>query len=248
MSAMRKYAMILICLLLSLSGRAQHTFHGKIEFEKKTNVHRQFESMDDDREWYDRIKSQVPKFNTTYFNYYFNDKFSVYKPGKEVENNFKMFGGSPASENVVYTDFNAKKVSAAKQVFEEQFLVQDSMRVLEWKISDEIRTIANYKCRKAVGKICDTVVVVAFYTEDIAVSGGPEMFSGLPGMILELAVPRLYTTWIATSVEVIPPTAADLKAPAKGKKVTQGELYTTIQKGIKRWGEWGQRSIWWCML
>ena len=36
--------------------------------------------------------------------------------------------------------------------------------------------------------MCDTVYVVAFYTEDIPVSGGPEMFGGLPGMILELTV------------------------------------------------------------
>jgi GLPGLI family protein len=113
---------------------------------------------------------------------------------------------------------------------------------------DEVRMIANYKCRKAVGKICDSVYVVAFYTEDIIASGGPEMFSGLPGMILELAIPRLYSTWIATKVEVGTPKKEDLTPPEKGKKVTQKEMYDTLMASISKWGNWAQRSIWWSML
>src|SRR5690606_3960286 len=117
---------------------------------------------------------------------------SLYKPGREPENVVKsMWANSPAAENIVYTDFKADRVAASKKVFEEKFLINDSIRTLRWKILDEVRTIANYKCRKAVARICDSVYVVAFYTEDILTSGGPEMFAGLPGMILEIAIPRL---------------------------------------------------------
>ncbi len=173
----------------------------------------------------------------------------MYKPGKETENPMKMFGGAPAAENVVLTDFETNKVMAAKLVYEQKFMVDDSIRKIQWKITDEIRTIANYKCHKAVGKICDSVYVVAFYTEDIMVSGGPEMFGGLPGMILELAVPRLYTTWVATKVEIDTPPAADFVLPAgKGKKVTQKEMYLALQSGLKDWGKYAQRNIWWSML
>ena len=206
------------------------------------------EDNDEDNEWFEKIKSQVPKFNSSFFNLYFNTAQAKYKPGKETENPMKMFGGTPASENEVFTDFTTHKVVAAKNVYEKKFLVEDSIRVLQWKITDEIRTIANYKCRKAVSKICDSVYVVAFYTEDIMVSGGPEMFSGLPGMILELAVPRLYTTWVATKVEVAAPPASELTAPAKGKKVTQKELYDNLKEGLKDWGKYASRNIWWSAL
>jgi GLPGLI family protein len=237
--------------IVAFAAKAQFTAQGKIEFERKSNIHRQFEDMaegQDNGGWFEKMKAQIPKFNVSYFDYYFTPTESYYHPGKEVENPFKMFGASPGAANEIYTDFNKKKVIGFKQVFEQKYLIQDSMRVLEWKIEDEVRTIANFKCRKAVGKICDSVYVVAFYTDDILVSGGPEMFSGLPGMILEIAIPRLYTTWIATKVEIYTPTATDLKIPEKGKKVTQKEMYTELMSSIGKWGKWAGRSVWWSVL
>lgn len=247
---MNRPILVLILLLMAVSGRAQYTAQGRIEFERKTNMHRQMEDYSDgENEWVERYKSQMPKFSVSYFNLSFNTQKSMYHAGRESENATKGFGGSPVSENTVLTDFTAHKVTAQKQIYEQKFLVEDSIRRIQWKITDEIRTIANYKCRKAVGKICDSVYVVAFYTDDILVSGGPEMFAGLPGMILELAVPRLYTTWIATKVEIDAPAEKDLQlTAAKGKKVTQKEMFTMLQAGLKDWGKYAQRNLWWSAL
>jgi len=238
-----------IVLLLNVTVKAQYTGQGKIEYERKINVQRQFDDMEDN-EWIQRIKSQIPKFKVSYFDLYFNTSKMLYKPGKEAPDNkaFTMFGNGPASDNIVYTDVKNKRVQASKQVYEQKFIIQDSMRKLKWKITDEIRTIANFKCRKAVSKICDSVYVVAFYTDDILVSGGPEMFSNLPGMIMELAIPRLYTTWVATNVELTPPKETDFTIPEKGKKITQKELTEKLQASLKEWGKSTQRNIWWCML
>jgi GLPGLI family protein len=90
--------------------------------------------------------------------------------------------------------------------------------------------------------------VVAFYTEDIIVSGGPEMFGGLPGMIMELAIPRLHTTWVADKVELIAPKETDFTIPEKGKKVTEQELYETVKTSLKDWGKMATRNIWWIVL
>ena len=121
-------------------------------------------------------------------------------------------------------------------------------RKIEWKISDEIRTIANYKCRKAVGKIFDSVYVVAFYTEDIMVSGGPEMFSGLPGMILQLAIPRMHTTWVAQKIDMVKPKDTDFTTSDKGKKTTQKELYETLKTSFKDWGKYADKNLWWTLI
>jgi len=238
-----------IVLLLNVTAKAQYTGQGKIEYERKINVQRQFDDMEDN-EWMQRIKSQIPKFKVSYFDLYFNTSKMLYKPGKEAPDNkaFTMFGSGPAADNIVYTDVKNKRVQANKQVYEQKFIILDSMRKLKWKITDEIRTIANFKCRKAVSKICDSVYVVAFYTDDILVSGGPEMFSGLPGMIMELAIPRLYTTWVATNVELTPPKETDFTIPEKGKKITQKELTEKLQESLKDWGKSAQRNIWWAML
>ncbi len=243
--------------LFSTTIKAQFTLAGQIEYERKSNVHQQLDDMMSDDEqmggqggWLSRMKTQVPKFMSNYFNYSFTTTEAIYKPGKEVEleGMMKMFGKSPATDNTVFTNFQTNKTTAQKQVYEQKFLVEDSIRKLTWKISDEVRTIANFKCRKAVGIMMDSVYVVAFYTEDIPVSGGPESFAGLPGMILELAIPRLHTTWIATKVDITTPKPELFKAPDKGKKVTQAELYKDVNGSIAKWGKFAHRSMWWTMI
>jgi GLPGLI family protein len=244
-----KRILTIAALLSVLTAGAQHTLSGKIEFERRVNVHAQMEEMEEN-EWFEKIKAQMPKFNSTYFDLVFDTARSMYKPGREPEtpNPFKMFGGGPATENIVFTNFVAKTVTANKVVYEQKFYVQDSIRVMDWKLKDEIRTIANFKCRKAVGRICDSVYVVAFFTEDIPVSGGPEMFGGLPGMIMELAIPRLHTTWVANKLEVAATRDADFVVVEKGKKVNEKQLGETVRDSFKNWGKMAARNIWWTVL
>jgi len=246
---MKKILIVVTALFLSLSGFAQTQFlaKGKIEFERKINVHRQYESENEDDTWFKEYISKLPKFNTTYFDLYFSDTKTLYKPGREMQNP-RVWGIGPAKENLIVTDLEKQIFTAQKLVFEDNYLIQDSIRQVEWKISDETRTIAGFECRKAVGRICDSVYVVAFFTDEILTPGGPESFSGLPGMILGLAVPRLYTTWFATKVELIEPTANQFNPPTKGKKVNESALEKKLQESLKDWGKEGQKNIWWTML
>lgn len=234
----------LLLFILPVGARAQYTFNGKITYERRVNLHKLWEGD----EWMEGFKDKVPKMLSNFFELSFTPTSTYYKPGKETDAPKMDWGLPPGAENQVYTDFNSKTVTANKQIFEQQFLIQDSMRKLTWRITNEIRTIADYKCRKAVTKICDSVYVIAFYTDDIPVSGGPEQFGGLPGMILELAVPRLHTTWVATQVNVT--TVKNPEAPpfSKGKKVTQKELVATLQKSLKDWGKNAGKNIWWSLL
>lgn len=247
---MRVYIFLFIFLLIGIAAQAQFTFQGKIEYERKMNIQRTIDGMDeDDKRWAEKYRSNLPKFHTTYYDLYFAPGKTLYKAGREVDNNPKTwFATPPDIESTIYTDTKSGSVKANRQIYEEKFLLQDSMRKLKWKIDDEIRTIANFKCRKAVSKICDSVYVVAFYTEDIPVSGGPEMFGGLPGMILELAIPRLYTTWVATKVDLITPKNEDFAVTDKGKKVNMAQLHETVYGSLKRWGKSSQRYVWWSVL
>lgn len=243
--------MILTGLLIFVcaASHAQYTMSGKIEYEKKVNSHARMKDYgDDNNSWYERMKSQVPKFSITYFDLTFDRNRSIYKPGREVPVTTKSFGSDPASDNIVFTDLMTRKVTAIKQVFEEKFVVVDTMRKIEWRLKDEVRTIANIKCRKAVGVICDSVYVVAFYATDILADSGPEMFGGLPGMILEIAIPRLHTTWVATKVEMIATKDEDYVLKTKGKKVTNKEMHDAVMGGLKDWGKWGTRYVWLSVL
>lgn len=241
-------------LNLSLVVKAQFITNGKIEFEKKTNLKMTMNyELDDEQknsEWMKAMMEKMPAFLTSYFTLDFDQAHSIYWFTKDGDEKAPMmFGGKgPGSENVVTTDFKINSISAQKKAYETTYLLQDTNRKLEWKIGDEIRVIAGYPCRKAVTRICDSVVIVAFYTDQIMVSGGPESINGLPGMILGLAIPRLYTTWFATKVEITDFKQPTLPTPKKPKIVTYAELQAELSKSLKDWGKYGFTTIWWMML
>ncbi|RYY56232.1 MAG: GLPGLI family protein [Chitinophagaceae bacterium] len=244
---MKKLLLNISLLAMVLPGIGQTIFvsSGKIEFERKVNQHRLM-FTGETGDWINEFKKIIPQFRTDYFNLTFNETKSLYTIGKEDDNKSQMFFNTPAQDNLVYKDFTTQTAVSNKSVFEAKFLLTDSLVNRQWRIEAETRTIAGFECRKAVTTICDSVVVVAFYTDQIVTPAGPESFSGLPGMILGLAVPRLYTTWFATKLETI--TAADearIVAPSKGKKATSVDMNATISKAIQQWGvKYRDRSIW----
>lgn len=242
----KKFISCVLTSFLLVTGFAQQQFilQGKIEFEKKVNLHKQLDNEDDDtyREW---VKKMVPPTKTTYFDMYFSGNKTIYMPGREAITTQKApewFDG-PANDNIVYSDLDKQNAVSQKTVFDNVFNVQDSVRKINWKITPDTRTIAGIECRKATAVIMDTVFVVAFYAEQIVTPGGPESFSGLPGMILGMAIPRLFTTWFATKVELTDVKETVLVPPKKGKKTTSSELKSELKPSMKDWGKSGAKNM-----
>ncbi|HEY4205211.1 MAG TPA: GLPGLI family protein [Puia sp.] len=242
-----KIAYIPLLLILSacmLQGTAQNTIflsQGKIEFERRVN---QYSQIEGDNEWSDLQKKTLSQFKTTYFDMLFTRSKTLYKPGREgTGNSMGWFSEQPGQDNTVYTDLDNEKSISQKKVFEETFLVTDSLRKIRWKLTDETRVIAGFNCRRANAIIMDSLYVVAFYTDEILTTGGPESFSGLPGMILGIAMPHQHVTWFATKVEAVPVADTQLTPPQKGKKTDVAKLKETLNSAFKDWGKYAQRFI-----
>lgn len=236
--------LFIVCLCTSSFAQEQFIVKGKIEFEKKVNLHKQLDSEEDEG-WRNMVKKMAPPTKTTYFDLYFNGSKSIYMPGREVVTLQKVpdwFDG-PATDNIVFTDIDRQSVTSQKTVFDNVFNVQDSVRKIGWKITPDTRTIAGIECRKATAIIMDTVFVVAFYAEQIVTPGGPESFAGLPGMILGLAIPRLYTTWFATKLEMTDVKETMLIPPKKGKKTSSSNLKEQLKPSMKDWGKMGAKNM-----
>ena len=240
---------LLSCLAFFANAQMQTDFinSGKIRFERKTNQHRLYFTDEEMTSWDEIFKKAFPQFQTNFFELTFNNNQTVYKPAKDnPENKMGFFGEAPGSSNIIFKDVENGKATSQKQIFETLFLIADSIPQYEWKLQPETRTIANFECKKAITRICDSVVVVAFYTEEIPCSSGPESFGGLPGMILGLAIPRLYTTWFATSLDLNSGTPA---APTKGKDTNSKGLMKSINAGIGKWdAKYKDRLIWQSVL
>ena len=179
---------IIACLfVLSANAQSQFIQFGRVEYVKKINQFKPLEEQKDNP-WMEEMMKQMPKIVTDIYELRFNNAKSVYKLAKEnPDNKYIMWGGKPSATDGIVTDLQTQTISSQKDIFENTYLIKDSVQNLEWKISDETREIAGFECRKAVTKICDSVYVVAFYTDQIPVSTGPESFGGLPGLILGLA-------------------------------------------------------------
>ncbi|HMP93943.1 MAG TPA: GLPGLI family protein [Phnomibacter sp.] len=230
-------------------AQARFISSGKVEFEKKVNMHKLIE----DNTWTRELKERLPATRITYYDLYFNANQTLYKTGKApAEDKWKNFwGASQDEENMTLQQLDAGLTQAIKQVFERKYLLEDSLLAIDWRITDETRDIAGFECRKAVGRLFDTLYVVAFYTDQIMVSGGPEGYHGLPGLILGLAFPRYYTTWFATKVELAAPKPSELALPNTGKlkKATRAEIMTTVKTALRGDSEEEkQRTIWQIVL
>lgn len=245
---MKGNSTVILLLLLGIAqiSNAQFILKGKIEFEKIVNIHKQMDLGDDG--WAATLKKQTPEFKHTYFNLVFTGDKTLYEPGRESNEKPAPFGEGPASSNVVYTDFTSETTVAAKQVFDESFLIQDSLRKYQWHLTKDTRKIAGFECRRAFTVIMDSVFVVAFYTDEIVSPGGPESFQGLPGMILGVVIPRLYTNWYATNVQLEEVKETAITPPKKGKTTNYSGMDKTIQDSLKRWGKWGTKYIWQIMI
>ena len=238
---MRKIVYFIFFLFSATSHAQQFISSGKIEYEVRVNNHRMFSSGI----FAEMFKDKMPNFSTYYYNLTFNNNKAIYKFDRLNEKDKMPWNDNTREENTWFSDYTTNQYSNLKFVFDETYLLSDTLMHINWKIvPNETRDIAGFNCRKAQGVIFDSVYIFAFYTDEITAPGGPMSISGLPGMILGLTIPRMYTSWIATKLEVNGVNTAIIAPPAKGKKKDPEELKSSIQKVSKDWGNWGQQSIW----
>ncbi len=231
-----------------LISKAQFIENGVIEFEVKSNLKK---TLGNDA-WSENLKDKLPNFKTAYYKYSFSNNKSKYQfdhwENKEAVP--EMFRQSD-EKSIWFIDINKGRYNIQKDVFGSSFSIKDSLKNIHWKLSNENRIIAGFNCRKAIGKIMDSIYVFAFYTEEITIPGGPCSIHGLPGMVLGMTIPRLYTSWMATKLITLKD-SMDISEPADSKDIfTETQALHTVKEKMKGWGDsnddsdkWINQIIW----
>lgn len=229
----KKIFIQVICFFSGYMLYAQQFINkASVEYEVKTNVKKTMGNSS----WAEMLKENMPQFKTAYFHLSFADNKSIYKFHHWADGpKMPEFMRRNDEENVWYYDYNNGTYANQKSVWGSIFNVADSIRNIEWKMENENRTIAGFNCRKAVGKIMDSVYIFAFYTDEITLSGGPASANGLPGLILGLTIPRMYTSFIATKVMINEVDVSQIKPVAAKKPLTYTGLKTTFIERSKEW-------------
>ena len=157
-----------------------------------------------------------------------------------------------------YTDLAKQMQYEGREFFEKEFLIVDFLKQYKWKLSEETKTIAKQLCKKATTMITapqmrmrvsigrggenntDTAAantprapketeLVVWYAENIPVSFGPDNYSGLPGVIMEVDQDNGATVTTAVEVSSKYP-KKELVAPTKGEKMNRAQFQENMQK------------------
>ncbi|MDQ1088852.1 GLPGLI family protein [Siphonobacter sp. SORGH_AS_1065] len=251
---MKKTAWVVLSLI-SLSTYAQKT-EGVLTYTQKTDLKSRFQNMDP------AMQARMPENITRQYQLAFTPQEALYEPAAVIEEGNGFGGGGPmggpmrfgGSSSIVYTQIAEKKRTEARDIFGEKYRVLDTLVNQRWKLGKETRTIKGFVCQKA--SFTDTMrvqrimmgpggppagenqqpmlrTVVAWYAPEIPVSIGPEKYSGLPGLILEVDVNNGESLYTVSEMEWRKPKSSELKAPKGGKVVTEKEVREIMMKRME---------------
>lgn len=190
----------------------------------------------------------LPSKRVQMFDLIFNEDQSLYVKDLEFkdpnmdEHSRRWRRGDKPHE--LYHDFSKNEQKERVSFFRKEFLVSDSIENLQWKIAaDEHRDIHGYTTMKAI--LVDTSKMVeAWFTPQIPASVGPEIYHGLPGLILAVTIDENRVI-LATKIEL---GISDVKIemPTKGKKMKKAE-FTVLkeEKSAEMKKMWGNSKRRW---
>ena len=276
-------------------------FQGMAVYESKTSTSDMTSNFRGNREITPEIQKQIEErmkamFEKT-FVLTFDKNASNYVEEEKIEAAGQQGGGMRFMSSMMggggthYKNVKEKIFSVDKEFAGKEFLVQDSLPKLDWKLSGETKQIGNYMCFKATAvrpvsqsdfrnfrrkkedekkdevKQGDTkteqtkteekkedrntnfmdqwevpkeIVVTAWYTPDIPINQGPENYWGLPGLILEVSDGK--TVILCSKIVINPKEKKEIKAPKKGKLVTQSEYDKIVADKMEEWREMGRQG------
>jgi GLPGLI family protein len=240
---MKKF-LIFAALSVSLAARSQLK-EGRVVYERTFQLPVRLFNADPS------IAAQIPKSRTDQYELLFGNNQSLwqYVPDASSEGDPNSFasGGmvirfAGGGNEITYANFDKGTIVSQREIAEKNYVVTDSIRKLDWKLSDETKTVLSYTVHKAISQristrsqmtmengemkrqqVPDTVAIVAWFTTDIPVPSGPSYQGQLPGLILELDENNGQTVYRA--IEVSPKVSLNkIKEPRDGKKLSAAEF------------------------
>lgn len=243
--------------LLALQFAAAQDFQGVATYSSDRKLEIQLDSTKMNSDMQNQIMEMMRKQFQKEYTLRFNKSESVYKEEQSLESPSAVSGmqvivaGSGASD-VLYKNSKEERFVAQRDMFGKAFLVKDTLTKLNWKLVNETKKIGNYTCYKATttrtvetsssfsfdeeeekeGDVKkEEITTVAWYTPEIPVSNGPSTYWGLPGLIMEVSDGDVRI--LCNKIVLNPKKKVIIKAPDKGKVVTETKFGEIMQKKAK---------------
>lgn len=215
------------------SGRASYKVTiNKKNFEKNDTI-----VSDNNKELINYFKTILKNSIEKKYELYYMDSTSLFVEKAELDNatiNNNAYGKS--TNDKLFVNIILNQYVNQTEFLGKNFLIIDSLTKYNWDIStNESKIIANKKVYKAtciINTVQKEKTITAWYSAELKNSFGPELFCGLPGLVLELNTGDVtYTCYdINSSIDNL----SIIKKPTSGKKVSQKEFdEITYQKQME---------------
>ena len=293
---MKKTVIYVLVLLFTTAIFAQNDFQGKAIYQSKTNIDMgDFGGREISEEMKKMIKERMKKMFEKTYELNFDRKGGIYAEQEQLDapgQGGGMMRMMSFASGKLYKNVKEGTYTDEREVFGKMFLIKDSLKTLDWKLTGETKKIGNYNCFKATAvkkvdefditnmrarrkkeedknkdeeeknedtseddtkkeagdtkviqlsdevEIPKEVTVTAWYTPEVPINQGPGEYWGLPGLILEVSAGQ--TTIVCSKIVMNPKEKAEIKAPNKGKEVTQEEFDKIVKEKMEemrqRWG------------
>lgn len=155
MKKLLKNVTVLLLLCFCTISFAQQDFQGKAYYMSKTTMNLDdFGGREMSPEQKQRIEQRMKSFLEKEYTLTFNKEESIYKENEKLEapgSGGGRFGGFASSfvAGPKYKNVKSNELLQDQEFFGKQFLIQDELKKLEWKMGTETKQIGKYTCFKA---------------------------------------------------------------------------------------------------
>ena len=133
-------------------------------------------------------------------------------------------------EKMFYKNLENKSVWAIEKILDKKYGYQEPDIPLEWEVGEEIQSLYGYTVQVATTSFAGRDYI-AWFTMEVPILDGPYLFSGLPGLIVELFDTEQHYHFKMLSVEKLEKTKT-WKLP-KYAKVTREDFIELKKKGVE---------------
>jgi GLPGLI family protein len=248
-----KRLLIASAMLIAIPSLSQ-VKEGKIVYERTMQL--QIRINDDNP----AFQNMIPKERKDKFELFFTEGKSLWQGVEDdTQSDETSFGDNsggmrmvirvPGNDDIAFHNITESKKVDQRDLGGKSYIIADSIKKLNWKVAGETKVILGHNCMKATTqriqesfrmtmdngeakreKVMDTANIVAWFTNEIPGSFGPDIYQGqLPGTILEIDINNGRNSFKA--IEISPKVdVAKIKEPTKGKKVTTEEFAKEREK------------------
>lgn len=212
---MNKNILFLLSFFFFVYGSWGQIASGKITYKVEADKNMMEEILKDDKITEDvgsylrmTFNNQIRTLPYLFYQMEFNSKESLFKKIESMttDSGFDLnrTARGVGVDGIYYHSLNEDKSYHETSRAGSDIFVMHTISDLDWKITNETKTIQGYVCYKATAEFIPDFgkgeVATAWFAKDIPFQFGPAFYAGLPGLILE--VKQGYYTFYADDINL----------------------------------------------